>query len=98
MVTETASPRVAETALGPLPFALIAGAVYPGDPSWTGPEGRRKAHNYWVWKIGREVESRYQTKAERDAAAEFVLRHRLSIANAFERKIIRADVVKALGE
>jgi hypothetical protein len=38
----------------------------------------------------------YQTKTKQDAAAEFVRRHRLSIANAFERRIVRADVVAEL--
>jgi hypothetical protein len=37
-----------------------------------------------------------QTKTERDAAIEFVRGHRLSIANAFERRLVRGDVVAVL--
>jgi hypothetical protein len=48
--------------------------------------------------IAREVGRHYDTHTQRTAAEEFARSHRLSIANAFERKIIRADVVKALGE
>ena len=33
-----------------------------------------------------------QTKSERDAATEFVLQHRLSIANEFHRRLVRGDV------
>ena len=52
--------------------------------------------NRWCHVIAREVASQYQTKTERDAAVEFVRQHRLSIANAFERRIVRGDVVAAL--
>ena len=38
----------------------------------------------------------YQTKTERDEAEAFARSHRLSIANAFERKLVRKDVVEEL--
>jgi hypothetical protein len=53
------------------------------------------ALNRWIAK---EVGRQYETKTERDAATAFVLQHRLSIANAFTRGIVRGDVVKTLDE
>lgn len=52
--------------------------------------------NWWAKRIGKEVASQYQTHAEQEAATEFVRRSRLSIANAFERRLCRKDVVVAL--
>jgi hypothetical protein len=49
-----------------------------------------------VNRIAREVASQYQTKTERDVAEAFVRGHRLSIANAFKGRLVRADVVAAL--
>jgi hypothetical protein len=46
--------------------------------------------------IAKEVGKAYSTKRERAAATEFARSHRLSIANAFERKLVRKDVVAAL--
>jgi len=46
--------------------------------------------------IARDVGRGYQTDTERTAAEAFVREHRLSIANAFERKLVRKDVVAAL--
>ena len=46
--------------------------------------------------IAKEVAKSYQTKSERDAATEFVLQHRLSIANEFHRRLVRGDVVLEL--
>jgi hypothetical protein len=78
------------------PFVLITGAVYPGSLSWSTPAGRRAALNKWCAVIVREVGKRYQTKTERDEAEAFARSHRLSIANAFERKLVRKDVVEEL--
>jgi hypothetical protein len=46
--------------------------------------------------IAREVGRTYQTKTERDAAEAFVRGHRLSIAHAFERTLVRKDVLAEL--
>jgi hypothetical protein len=69
---------------------LIIGAIYPG-ASWSTPEGRRAGLNRWCAVIAREVGKAYQTKTERGLAEAFVRPHRLSIANAFERKLVRKD-------
>ena len=50
----------------------------------------------WVSKVARDVGKRYQTKTERNEAEAFARWHRLSIANAFERKLVRKDVVEEL--
>ncbi len=47
-------------------------------------------------KVARDVGKRYQTKTERNEAEAFARWHRLSIANAFERKLVRKDVVEEL--
>jgi hypothetical protein len=47
--------------------------------------------------IAREV-GKLVDPGERAAAKQFVLRHRLSVASAFSRGVLRGDVVKALGE
>lgn len=46
--------------------------------------------------MARDVGGRYQTKTERDEAEAFASSHRLSIANAFECKLVRKDVVEEL--
>jgi hypothetical protein len=51
---------------------------------------------WWIAKIVREVGRKYETNSERTAAEAFVRSHRLSIANAFERKLVRKDVVAEL--
>jgi hypothetical protein len=81
-----------------LPFAAITGTVSPFPVSWTTPEERKAALGRWVARIAREVASPYQTKSERDAAEQFARSHRLSIANCFQRKLCRTDVVEALIE
>lgn len=57
------------------------------------PAGRKAALNGWIGRIAKEVATTYQTFDERTAATEFVRSHRLSIAHAFERKLVRNDVV-----
>ena len=52
--------------------------------------------NKWIARTGKEVGAAYSTKSERDAATEFARSHRLSIANAFERRLCRKDVVAEL--
>jgi hypothetical protein len=76
-----------------LPFTHIGGAIYPGDPTWTDPNGRAAALYHWREKIVFEVGRKFETKTERDAAEDFARTHRLSIANAFERRVVRTDVV-----
>jgi hypothetical protein len=46
--------------------------------------------------IAREVGKRFDTHSERSEAEAFARSHRLSIANAFERKLVRKDVVAEL--
>jgi len=46
--------------------------------------------------IEKEVAKPYETYSERSAAEAFARSHRLSIAHAFERRIVRGDVVAAL--
>jgi hypothetical protein len=75
---------------------LIQGTVSTHPVSWGDPKGRAVGLNAWITRIAKEVGAAYQTKTERDAAVAFVKSHRLSIANAFERKIVRGDVVKEL--
>jgi hypothetical protein len=64
--------------------------------SWTSPAERAAALKKWVARIAYEVAKPYETKSERDAAEAFARSHRLSIANAFERKLVRKDVVEEL--
>jgi hypothetical protein len=75
---------------------LIEGTVSPFPPSWDTPEGRWTVLNRWCAVIAREVDKRYQTKTERDEAEAFARSHRVSIANAFERKLVRKDVVEGI--
>lgn len=49
-------------------------------------------------KIAKEVGAQYETDSEREAAAAFAHSHRLSIAHAFSRRIVRSAVVMALVE
>jgi hypothetical protein len=49
-----------------------------------------------VSKVARDVGKRSQTKTERDEAEAFARSHRLSIANAFERNLVRKGVVEEL--
>jgi hypothetical protein len=72
------------------------GRTFEGLPSWNTPAGRKAALGQWVEKIAKEVAVNYVTKTERDAAIDFVLGHRLSIANCFHRKLVRKDVVAEL--
>ena|ERR1700730_3846448 len=81
---------------GPLPFVHSEGQVSPNPPTHTDANGRKAALNRWCAVIAREVGKRYQTKTERDEAEAFARSHRLSIANAFERKLVRKDVVEEL--
>jgi len=46
--------RPKESAREPLPFVYITGTVYPGEPSWTDPQGRRAALNRWCDRIGKK--------------------------------------------
>jgi hypothetical protein len=50
----------------------------------------------WISVIAREVGKRFDTHSERSAAEAFVRSHRLSIANAFHRKLVRKDVAAEL--
>jgi hypothetical protein len=95
--TGARSQALAKSAHVPMPFIEIQGQVYEGKPSWTSPDERRAALGRWISLIVREVGKPYQTKSERDAATLFVRSHRLSIANAFHRKLCRKDVVEELG-
>jgi hypothetical protein len=93
---ETTTKSPPKPVRGRLPFCVIApGQVYEGARSFTDAKGRAKALNAWCWKIAREAAAPYGTKAEQDAVTGFVKSHRLSIANAFERRIVRKDVVTA---
>jgi hypothetical protein len=79
-----------------MPFALIDGRVSDFPPSWIDAKGRAAALNRWCAAIAREIGRAYQTKTQRDAAEAFARSRRLSIANAFERKFVRKDVVEEL--
>ena len=79
-----------------MPFILIAGEVSPRPVSWTTPDERHAALNRWIAIISTEVSRRLPPGPERVVAKDFVYSHRLSVANAFERRIVRADVVSEL--
>jgi hypothetical protein len=86
---------------GPQPFIHIEGAVATPPPGHehTSPAdkaGFRAAVNKWLARIAREVGRAYSTKTEREAAEKFARSHRLSIAHAFTRRLVRADVVREL--
>jgi hypothetical protein len=90
--------RAAKPPAAPQPFVEISGQISVFPLSWTTPAERGAAMNRWVARIAREVGKAYETKPERDAAEAFVRGHRLSIANAFQRRLVRKDVVRVLGE
>lgn len=81
---------------GPLPFVVIPGAIYPGENSWADGKSRAAALNQWAARIAKEVGRQFDTQTEREAATAFAQSHRLSIVNAFARRLVRADVVAEL--
>ena len=81
----------------PLPFVAIPGTVSDFPVSWTSTTDRAAALNRWCAIIATETMRSFPAgSSDRLGAKKFVWSHRLSIANAFERKIIRVDVVAEL--
>jgi hypothetical protein len=74
------------------------GAISDYPVSWSTPDGRRAQFCRWYLRIIREVSRSFPPGPERAAAAEFARSHRLSVANAFTRRIVRPDVVRALAD
>ena len=56
---------------------------------------RARALSRWVAIIAHATGKQFPEGEERAGAKKFVLSHRLSIAYAFHRRIVRADVVAA---
>lgn len=97
--TESAAKTGSRDGKSPKPhaaFVTIEGEVCQGVDSWPDSKGRAGAIGRWFALVARDVGKSYTTTPERDAAIAFVQLHRLSIANAFSRRIIRADVVAEL--
>jgi hypothetical protein len=61
------------------------------------PEREPLIDREWAWKAALEV-AKAAPIGRRKSAREFAMTHRLSIADAFRRRLSRADVVKALVE
>jgi hypothetical protein len=76
------------------PAILIAGEPVPVEltQAYADPKAAERAARHWcraiAWKIGTLVPEPQSCDAER-----FAMRHRLSIANAFHRRLRRADVI-----
>jgi hypothetical protein len=98
LVAEPSQNLFQKTVHARLPFTVIIGSIYEGAPSWSDAKSRAAALWHWRGKIIFEIGRHYQTKTERTTAEAFARSHRLSIANAFERRLCRKDVVEALGK
>lgn len=83
-------PSIRQPRPSPAPFVRIDGDIYPGGNSWVDAKSRAAALTSWRFKIAKEIAQ--HTPLEHDAAEAFVQSHRLSVANAFERRIVRGDV------
>ena len=79
-----------------MPFTLIPGEVSPHPVSWATSDERTAALGRWVSIIAREVARRFAPGPERLGVKTFVHSHRLTIASAFERRLVRRDVVAEL--
>jgi hypothetical protein len=88
-------PRAAKKPRPPLPFVRIEGEPTLPPEGMTHTEGSFKEIAKWTWKIARDV-SRRAPEGRRKAAYRSVHSHRLSVVDAFRRRVARAVVVDAL--
>lgn len=84
----------------PASFVLITGEPAPPDPRDAKPRTaaqRKEELERWIVGVGVAVRRSFPAGSrEGKAAVEFAKSHRLSIANAFQRRIKRDDVVAEL--
>jgi hypothetical protein len=79
----------------PVPFIVIKGRVAPGPFSGDG-KPPLCAIRHWTRLVARDVGNRFPDSSEE--AMEFTFRNSLAIANAYQRQLVRGDVVAAITE
>src|ERR1700730_9434399 len=77
----------------PLPFVKIEGRAAPGPFADNGSPKPSEIRR-WTRFVARDMGNQFPDDSE--AAREFAFRHSLSIANAFHRRLMRADVTAEL--
>jgi hypothetical protein len=84
-------------------ITFISRKAPSGKSFWAGyddgprPWEVKAAVSTWLRRIAKEV-GMLVPCGQREAAEDFVKSHRLSVANAFQRRLAKADVVRAMAE